>query len=363
MNSELNIAPIALEKLLFDPENPRLPSKLRGYNKDSEVLDWMLIHENAIELMGSIGEKGYFPAEPLLVVPSKKRNGFFEVIEGNRRLAAVKLLNAPSLATFKKQSVKDVAAEAKVKTKAIPAINFSEKDEILIYLGYRHITGIKEWGPLAKAKYLSALGKSLKIRDKSEEFRTIAKIIGSSPGYVKNILNGLRAYNIIEENNFFDIEGLDEVSVEFGVLYTAIGRRNISTFVGIDLSDDSTSKKANVKHLKELTSWMFEKNSEGFTRLGESRNIQDLDKVVANSNALKYFRQGRSLAEAVLFTGKPLAVFYKGLFDSLSSLKIARDQFDFVEEPSSDMVTRLDEILASARNLRILINAKLDGQD
>ena len=46
-------------------------------------------------------------------------------------------------------------------------------------------------------------------------------------------------YNEIEENNFFGIKGLDEVTVEFGVLYTAVGRKNIASFVGIDIVEDN----------------------------------------------------------------------------------------------------------------------------
>ncbi len=44
--------------------------------------------------MLSIGQQGYFPGEPLLAV---KSNGNYIVVEGNRRLAAVKLLNGDLL--------------------------------------------------------------------------------------------------------------------------------------------------------------------------------------------------------------------------------------------------------------------------
>src|SRR5215213_1520785 len=146
---------LALEDLLFDPDNPRFPSTVRGTNED-EVIEWMLKDATIVELMSSIGEKGYFPGEPLLVVPAKKANKYL-VVEGNRRLCAVKLLNDPSLAASKKKSVQQASSEAKFHPTELPVLTYKTRDEILDYLGYRHITGIKEWDALAKAKYLEQL--------------------------------------------------------------------------------------------------------------------------------------------------------------------------------------------------------------
>jgi hypothetical protein len=352
------IEPIGIDKLIFDPENPRLPTKYQGYGKEEDVLEWMLMNENVIELMGSIGEKGYFQAEPLLIVKSVKKKGYYEVVEGNRRLAAVKLLNDPRLSTFKRKSVGEIVQEAKIIPKELPTIIFDKRDDILVYLGYRHITGIKEWGPLAKAKYLDALRKNLKIKDRTDEYRTLAKIIGSKANYVRNILAGLQVYKIIEDHNFFEVKGLDEVTVEFGVLYTAIGRSNISTFVGIDLDAENPTKSVKIRNLKELTSWMFEQNSEGFTRLGESRNLSDLDQVVSHPAALKYFREGRPLSESVLYTGKPISVFNESLNDSINSLKVARDQLHHIDIPEQSQLNLVEDLIKIASDVRTLLKAK-----
>ena len=50
MSENLKIEDKNIDKLIFDPENPRLPSKLRGYGKDKQILEWMLLYENVIEL-------------------------------------------------------------------------------------------------------------------------------------------------------------------------------------------------------------------------------------------------------------------------------------------------------------------------
>jgi len=94
-------------------------------------------------LRGLRTEHGYFQGEPLLVVPSKKRDGY-DVVEGNRRLTAVKLLGNPSLALIRQKSVQRIRREARHKPTELPILKFEKRDEILDYLGYRHITGTKE---------------------------------------------------------------------------------------------------------------------------------------------------------------------------------------------------------------------------
>jgi hypothetical protein len=39
----------------------------------------------------------------------------------------------------------------------LPCIIFDRKEQIMQYLGYRHVTGIKSWSVASKAKYLYSL--------------------------------------------------------------------------------------------------------------------------------------------------------------------------------------------------------------
>ena len=82
--SDKSVTHTAVDLLDFDSLNPRLPNYLNKDN-DGEVIEWMLKEANIVELMGSIGEQGYFEGEPLIVVPSKDKPKHFEVVEGNRR--------------------------------------------------------------------------------------------------------------------------------------------------------------------------------------------------------------------------------------------------------------------------------------
>ena len=87
-----------VRQLLLDPENPRLASGAEDNEpQDQLALVRRLWEEMSVdEVAQSIGENGYYPQERLLVVPAAEatRNNEprFVVVEGNRRLAAVRLL-------------------------------------------------------------------------------------------------------------------------------------------------------------------------------------------------------------------------------------------------------------------------------
>ena len=79
-----------LGDLLLDPENPRLASG-EGANLQEEIIG-ILWREMAVdEVAFSIAANGFFPEEPLFVVPGDPKKagqrGKYIVVEGNRRLA------------------------------------------------------------------------------------------------------------------------------------------------------------------------------------------------------------------------------------------------------------------------------------
>jgi hypothetical protein len=350
--SAKSVAHTSVELLDFDSLNPRLPNYLNK-GDDGEVIEWMLKEANIVELMGSIGEQGYFDGEPLIVVPYKTKSKHFEVVEGNRRLTAVKLLLNPELALTRKAAVLDAAKTAGHKPTELPVLIFNNRDEVLRYLAYRHITGIEPWNPLQKARYLKQLASSgdFKKLKKEELRRRLAKEIGSNSNYVARLLAGLAVYEAIEDSNFFDIAGLDEKTISYSVLTTALTYDALSKHIGLKGPTDEEVKGLAKKELKELTSWLFEKNSESQTRLGESRNLQKLARVVVEPKALEKFRAGRPLAEADLLTSGPVEAFRTSLSEAKARLETARDCVHLIEKFSNEDGDQLKEIQKLSRLL------------
>ena len=89
--------PASLE---LDLDNPRLAQNdLTGKPTERDVIEYLTNHADIAELVQSIAANGYMDFEPLVVIDegtSKKPR--LTVIEGNRRVAAIKLLKNGDLA-------------------------------------------------------------------------------------------------------------------------------------------------------------------------------------------------------------------------------------------------------------------------
>jgi hypothetical protein len=79
--------------LHLDAKNPRLGRETMT-RAPREIIQYLFEHDKAMDVAESIAKRGYFPNEPLLAI---KENEQTVVVEGNRRLAALKALREPGL--------------------------------------------------------------------------------------------------------------------------------------------------------------------------------------------------------------------------------------------------------------------------
>ncbi|HFU76340.1 MAG TPA: hypothetical protein ENK66_08860 [Arcobacter sp.] len=324
--------PININNINLDLDNPRVPLSIRnaeqGQTKEqvnNDILEYLIKTGSITELILSIGENGFFSGEALLLIPDPNDEGKYIVVEGNRRVTALKLLHDPSLATVSKNKILEASNSAKKSTDEltmIPSIIFPERKDILKYLGYRHITGIKDWKALEKARYMYTMYQQLKDDGSTEDniHKEIAKSIGSNRPYVKRILQAYNLYLFIEQKDFFDIEGLDDQKFHFVNLSDSLHKPNVSKFLLED--NEEANSPFNEKHLKEWTEWLFKENASGKTRLkGTSSDLKDLDQVLANTKALEIFRnKDATLAEAVFLAEDAEHIIRVSLEEALKSL-------------------------------------------
>lgn len=355
---------IPLAQLQLDSDNPRLPKSLHGQS-EAEILEYMLLDASLIELMLAIGKNDFFPGEQLLVV--KKEDDNYKVVEGNRRLSALKILSNPEIANVQKSKIQQVLEETEYRPTEIPCLIFKEEEEIHKYLGYRHITGIKEWKLLEKARYLYDLWKSLyKDLPLNVVAKELAKSIGSRKDYVKRILVGYEVYKLIEDEKFYRIPGLDDTTFYFNYIADSLNKSNIAEFLGIDIRNDTEDYVAqlNVKNLKEWTHWLFEKNSENRTRLiGDSESLTALNRVLGNKTARIAFEKGLNLDAADDLTGENDSQFVNFINVALQSLENADRIVTKVTTNYADVEIQLKEIRSLAIKLGRTLQDKEDDED
>lgn len=358
----LRLQDISLDKLHFDPQNPRLPERLRGA-ADEEVLKYFLLECNLVELMMSIGEKGYFAGEPLMVVSCENPDDGFIVVEGNRRLGALKLLQDAAAIPVMATQVQQIRESAKFKPTEVPVLEFQKRDDILVYLGYRHITGIKEWDALAKARYLKQLRALHDPDDHEKAHKALAKEIGSKAATVAKLLTG---YTLLERANDLGILHrlkLEADDIPFSLLTTGIGWEGISGFIGLEGAGDVEAKGLKEKEFEEFFGWVFDKNNRSHTVLGESRNFSKLARVVANPTALVALRRGDSLDTADLMTSGPLEAIRNHLFNAEKSLQTAQETLTLAEGLEDADVAHADRIRKASISLHSAIKSLVESSE
>lgn len=348
---------LRVSDLEFDPENPRFAVELASGPLD-KLLERMIRDERLQELMQSIGLQDYFNGEPLLVTEYKP--GKYHVVEGNRRLAALKLLNGQLNPVKPLPTINTIREEAVHKPEKVPCIIFSERKNILRYLGFRHITGIKAWGPLAKARYLEQLRVDWYLQlEESAQLKQLAKEIGSRPDYVGQMLAGLNLYNMASEAKFFGLQHVTEDNIEFTLLTTALSYTNIVEFIGLESRQDLHGEDVDKESLKDIFTWLYAQNQQGNTIVPNSRNLKELAKVVACEPALRKLREKGDLAEAFILTEGPQLALSKMISDAHKKLRSAYDVIPNVPDVNLTHEAQIDELIGLARKLKALIQVEL----
>ena len=337
---------ISIENLQLDLYNPRLPKSKQGKDEKT-IIEYLLLEAATLELMDSIGENNFFGGEMLLVIPNEGQQRKYIAIEGNRRLTAVMLLNHPELATVKKIAAKEISTNAKFKPTELPCLIFERREDIQKYLGFVHITGKKAWRMLEKARYLSDLRKSEQFDNMSflTASKNIAKIIGSRSPYVRKMLICYSLYEVVEDEKFYQIDGLSDSTFFLNYFSDGLQKENIRNYINVDIDSETPLENLNREHLEELVTWWFKK-SEGVSRvIGDSEGMKLLNEVIGNEMALLAFKKGASIYAAYELTddidrqfekqirksleaieqadrlSNNVNVFYMGLYDDLKKLR------------------------------------------
>lgn len=153
--------------LVFYPENPRIFSIVRadGTLPSQELIESRLSDmEHVKRLLQSIRANGGL-TDPLIV-----RDGALQVLEGNSRLAAYRLL-----------AQRDPKKWGSVKVKLLP----SDIDEKLVFalLGEYHIVGRQDWQPYEQAGYLYR-----RVENQQSSESSIARELGLTRARVRNLI-------------------------------------------------------------------------------------------------------------------------------------------------------------------------------
>ncbi len=145
---------LSVTSLHLDDKNPRLGREFTA-SAPREIIQYLFDNDKAFEVAESIADRGFFPNEPLLAIQENER---YIVIEGNRRLAALKALKEPGLLNSNFQAkverlvrrILDIKDVAKVPVTIAPSRRATDRQ-----IAGRHIgTPVLAWRAENRASFI-----------------------------------------------------------------------------------------------------------------------------------------------------------------------------------------------------------------
>jgi len=243
----------------------------------------------------SIAHSGYFNHEPLFV--EKSRKGLV-VIEGNRRLAAVRLLLSGDLRKqLKATDLPPITRERAAEISTLPVVLTTRKEQWR-YLGFKHVNGPATWGSYAKAQYIAHVRNHYDVG-----LDEIAAQIGDYSSTVKRMYRGLMIIEQAEHAKVFSRADISKSRFYFNYIYTGMDYPGISRFLG--LGDRGTSERkpvptSKIKNLGLFLLWLYGKESGDVPSLIQSQNpdLKILDSVLLSGRGISALTDGLPLRVA-----------------------------------------------------------------
>ena len=306
--------------LSLDRRNPRLIEfDLPANATELDVIQLLWEAMDVRELALSIAASGYFQNEPLIVASESGRN---VVIEGNRRLAAVKILLDDDLAETLAANVPGITDAARAALNELPYLP-GDRESSWRYLAFKHINGPAKWSSYAKSQYIADVHRHFGV-----PLPDIARQIGDTHGTVQRLFRGLMVIEQAERLKEFSRSDRWRGHFPLSHLYTALGYPGISSFIGLRPVDDENLEPVpaeNRNELGELCTWLYGSKKRNAPPLIRSQNpdLQRLEAVVSDTPALAALRGGASLESAYELSRPSPNVFVEALVAARRNLQKA----------------------------------------
>ena len=355
MNPEETHRRVEVSDLVFDLNNPRLSGyDLGADTTEAEVIRVLWDAMDVRELVLSIEASGFFPHEPVIVARENEKN---VVIEGNRRLAAVKLLLDPRLAAELGAKIPAITEDARDALRELPFV-LDSRANAWRYLGFKHVNGPAKWSSYAKSQYIADVHRTYGVL-----LDGIARQIGDTHRTVQRLFRGLMVLEQADRMNAFDREDRYHKHFSFSHLYTGIGRSGIASFIGLRPETEENEEPVPIEKKNELSDlclWLYGSKREDKRPVIRSQNpdLGQLDAVVANREAVAALRAGTELSIAYDISKPSSTVFEDSLHTSKRELQKARGLVSTGYDGSKQLLSVAYDVAELADDLYREMNEK-----
>jgi ParB-like nuclease family protein len=355
---------ITADKLLFDLHNPRLALELADQEgnepTDIETIQYLDEEADLQEIITSILQNGFIPVEPLIVIAAEDNN--YKVLEGNRRLAAIKLILDDKLQKDSGITIDQnrITQEVIDTIQEIPVYVVDKVEEARSLIGFKHIKGPYKWNSFAKAKYVTAqYRQGLSIEQ-------ISKAIGDENYTVRDLICGMLVLEQAINYNLFSISDRNKSGLfGFSHLYTALGRSEYQDFLGLETGWNKKPAFEPVPQnhhdmLKEVLHYIYGSKKEDKPSLIRSQNpdLKHLGETIACSEGLAQLRAGVNLEVAYEELLPDDIVFNSAIRKALSAINHALATVSKYDGKEEDALSVAQKILRGAESIEATVKLR-----
>ncbi len=296
--------------LSLDLNNPRVGS-VKFANED-KMLEYLVTNADIDELVQSIRASGWLDYEPLIVM---KEQGKTVVLEGNRRLAALRILSSPEVRSRLKIKLSKESGNGAL-PQQVRVRRVASRKDARDYIGFKHINGAFKWDPLAKAKYAAEWFED------GHDIKRISQRLGDSHNTVVRLVNGWRVLEQSEKNGF-DRKKTTRASFPLSHLYTALSRPSVRSYLGLSTYSISDALKPDPvppehqENLLHLMSWLYGQDPEPAVLRSQNPDLNRIVEVLGNEQALEKLTETRNLNAAYDLIEDKERKFYLTLTDTI----------------------------------------------
>jgi len=359
---------VPVELLDFDENNPRFtPDKKPAGSGDGAVISMLAASADLAELIQSISTSGYINIEPLIVI---ERYGRLAVLEGNRRLAAVKALREPEVAVAARISLPVMGQTQRETLNELLVYRVATEDDARDLIGFKHINGPQSWDAFAKARFAARwLDDEHRKRDAGQSnlsLQQIANRMGDQHMTIHRMVAALFVLDQAEQSGVYEIADRKRRSFSFSHLYTGLAYDEFTAYLGMPRPDRTNDPDRNpvpqekYPELGNLLVWLYGSKQRDLEPAVRSQNpdLGRLREVLGSRAAIAMLVERNNLDEAIISATPVDARFQQHIISANAELQHAvttLEGFDAVTQPE------LQKIAESALKRANIIKAHIDA--
>jgi hypothetical protein len=292
---DYNIQNIDINKLEFDTHNPRLVEFDHQGNVGEEKLVEILCRVMSVEeIILSLHHSGYFKNDPLIAIPNKDK---YIVIEGNRRLAAIKVITQyEKYKKFYPTILPPPTEEVVSRLQKIPVVIEQSRENAWQFIGFKHVNGASKWNSYAKAEYIAQVHNQFNV-----SLTDIGLQIGDTNKTVQRLYQSLMVIDQAENKKVFNKSDINAPRLYFSHLYTGLQYEGIREYIGLKEAEAETKEPvSNINELGEVLEYMYGSKKKGIKSVIVSQNpdLRYFDAVIKSPQARSALRATNDLYTA-----------------------------------------------------------------